>query len=349
MSRVRAAQQEDASKTNAYVFIPQALRDAFRSRIDSWLDSMAPSATTHELTRKNVYIFPNLRGFGYLIVTMVLWLIGTNYQNNLVLAASFFMAALFVVAILHTYLNLKDLEVTVKGAAPVFAGDSAHFLVKLKNTTTRQFENIELYWQYNPQGEAAINIPAQESAVAEVAFPAPKRGWLTPGRLCIQTTYPLGMLRCWTWLNFDCKALVYPQPIEIPPPNSSEIEGDKEAEHPIKGGEDFSGLDRYRPGDALRNIAWKASARGKGLFVKEYSQNESCEIWLDYFSALAMDMEAKLSGLCYWAIEYDKLNENYGLHLPGVKIEPASGDAHTQRVLTALAEFDAHYNTAGRG
>lgn len=302
---------------------------------------MAPAGHSHQLTRKNVYIFPNSRGFGYLIVTTVLWLIGTNYQNNLVLGAAFLMAALFVIGIMHTYSNLKGLEVSVKGAQPVFVGDSAHFLIKLTNSSSRSFENVELFWQYNPEGGRATQVDSHSDRIEEVAFPAKRRGWLHPGRLCVQTTYPLGLLRCWTWVNLESKALVFPKPIEIPEPASSSIDGDSDTEHPIKGGEDFSGLDKYRAGDPLKNIAWKASARGKGLYVKEFSQNESREIWLDYFTASASGLEAKLSGMCFWALEYDKKNENYGLHLPSLKIEPAKGDAHTQQVLKELALFES--------
>lgn len=339
---MNTASEGNAQTNNAiYSLVRQTVIFSwFRKRIDKWLDKMAPAAASHTLTRKNVYIFPNLRGFGFLVVTAVLWLIGTNYQNNLVLAAAFFMAALFVISMLHTYLNLKGLQISAKGGAPVFAGETAHFVVKLNNVTGRQFENVQLFWQGNPIGEAATSVGANESETVEVALPAFKRGWLKPGRLCAQTDYPLGLLRCWTWLNLECSVLIYPKPLEIPAPESSALEGDLEAEHPIKGGEDFSGLDRYRPGDSLRNIAWKASAKGKGLFVKEYSQNESKEIWLDFYSAQASGIENKLSGLCYWAMEFDKTNENYGLSLPNVKVEPSVGDAHTERVLKALAEFN---------
>lgn len=320
--------------------LPSFLRNMIQARLERWWDSMAPISKRHTLTRKNVYIFPNARGIGYLIVTMVLWLIGTNYQNNLVLGAAFLMAALFVVGIMHTYLNLKGLVLNVKGAQPVFAGESAHFLLKLSNPTSRNFDSVELFWQRNHSGGRSTSIDANSDTIVEVAFPTARRGWLKPGRLCLQTDYPLGLIRCWTWVNLECQVLVYPAPVEVPEPKSSSIEGDTEMEHPIKGGEDFSGLDKYRAGDPLKNIAWKASARGKGLYVKEYSQNESRELWLDYLTISASGLEEKIAGMCFWALEYDKSNENYGLNLPGLKVEPAAGDAHTQHILKELAQFE---------
>jgi uncharacterized protein (DUF58 family) len=49
--------------------------------------------------------------------------------------------------------------------------------------------------------------------------------------------------------------------------------------------------------------------------------------------------EQRLSHLCYWALEYDGSNTEYGLRLPGVLIEPDSGERHRDQVLQALALF----------
>jgi uncharacterized protein (DUF58 family) len=50
-------------------------------------------------------------------------------------------------------------------------------------------------------------------------------------------------------------------------------------------------------------------------------------------------VEQRLSHLCYWALEFDRQEEEYGLRLPGVVIEPGMGERHRDQVLQALALY----------
>ena len=52
-------------------------------------------------------------------------------------------------------------------------------------------------------------------------------------------------------------------------------------------------------------------------------------------------MEQRLSNLCYWALQYAARGDEYGLRLPGVTIEPGTGQRHQEQVLKALALFGA--------
>jgi uncharacterized protein (DUF58 family) len=50
-------------------------------------------------------------------------------------------------------------------------------------------------------------------------------------------------------------------------------------------------------------------------------------------------VEQRLSHLCYWALEFERLNEEYGLRIPEVLIQPGSGEKHCNEVLKALALY----------
>jgi uncharacterized protein (DUF58 family) len=50
-----------------------------------------------------------------------------------------------------------------------------------------------------------------------------------------------------------------------------------------------------------------------------------------------MGTERRLSHLCYWALQFESRNEEYGLRLPGLVLEPGVGERHRDRVLQALA------------
>ncbi len=312
-------------------------RAAWQRRFFRWIDKRAPRARQISLNRKNLYIFPNRTGFLYLAMTLVIWLLGTNYQNNLILALAYLMISLFVVAIHHTFANLSGISVRFISATPAFAGEPASFVLEFETRHKRGSENVEICWQGGERHTFALN-PAEPQRV-NLRAPSKVRGYLHPGRLLIQSRFPLGIIRCWSWLNLEAVALIYPQPIAIDEPHHQASSGREEGGSSTRGGDDFSGLREYQAGDPIKHIAWKQYAQNKGLFTKEYEAYFSADKWLDWHS-LNQLQELRLSGLCYWALHYERQQIPYGLSLPGLTLEPALGEYHLQTVLKALAQFN---------
>lgn len=315
------------------------LRAHFRARFFRFLDKRNPRANFHKLNTKNLYIFPGKRGFIFLGFVLVLWMLGTNYQNNLILGLSFLLISLFVVSILHTYANLAGLEIQVKGASNAHVGEVVEFYIGIHNPRKASCDGLALRWQESTLDDTLVQLESYSTIQAHVPISAIKRGVLSPKRLLVESEFPLGLLRCWTWLSFDTSALVYPKPIEAPINQDSVAEEGGDGEHPVKGGDDFNALNNYREGDPIKRIAWKLYAKDRGLFTKEFSQNVSRELWLDYNSVAADDVEDKLSALCYWALRLHQEDENYGLILPSERISPGKGENHKAKVLESLARF----------
>lgn len=317
-----------------------ALREQWQKRFFLWLDRRSPHRHQHSLTLKNLYIFPTRRGFMFLLFVMVLWLLGTNYQNNLILALTFLLISVFIVSILHTFANLAGLDITLKGAANAFAGENVEFFFSIENTSRRDSNGIALRWQESLLDASFCDSEQKTLTSVTVPLQTERRGHVRPQRLLMESEYPLGLLRCWTWLNFDAHALVYPKPIERPLANAAVADEQGDGEHPARGGEDFNALHEYVPGDPIKHIAWKLYARDRGLFTKEFSQNISRELWLDFFQVASNDVEQKLSALCFWALQFSSKDEQFGMILPGKKISPNKGENHKARVLEALASYE---------
>ncbi|MFL0799904.1 MAG: DUF58 domain-containing protein [Agarilytica sp.] len=278
----------------------------------------------------------------FLLFVLVLWLLGTNYQNNLILALTFLLISIFIVSILHTFSNLAGLDIELKGAGNAFVGENVHFTITVNNSSTRASNGVSMCWQGSELSSSDFDCEEKSSLSVHVDMLAKRRGHINPKRLLVECEYPLGLLRCWTWLKFDAHALVYPAPIKVDLVNSSVEDDDGDGEHPVKGGEDFSAFREYQPGDPIKHIAWKLYARERGLYTKEFSHNISREIWLDFFQVQSQDVELTLSALCYWALEFSQRDENFGLVLPGIKIAPNKGENHKARTLEALAKFEAY-------
>jgi uncharacterized protein (DUF58 family) len=311
-------------------------RQRWQKRFFYWTDKRAPLATSHTLTHKNLYTFPNFQGFLFLGLILVLWVMGTNYQNNLILGLCYLLVSLFVVSILHAYANLAGISIRFINAQPTFAGEKAGFVLELR-VDHQGSEAVQLRWE---QGEAeTVSLKPGEPQRITLWLTSHQRGYLRPGRLLVHSSFPLGIIRCWTWLRLDAKALVYPLPIVSQEPRGVSGEGKEDGGSQSLRGDEFSGLRTYVPGDSIKHIAWKQYAQDKGLYTKEYQQLLSAEKWLAWDS-LHLPQEERLSGLCYWALHYDQQHIPYGLQLPGLQLTPDQGSNHLTNVLSALALFN---------
>jgi len=308
----------------------------WEQRFFRWVDKRAPRTQRMRLNRNNLYIFPNLSGGLFLVVIAVIWALGTNYQNNLVLATSYLLVSLFVVAIYHTYANMAGMNIAYRYALPGFAGDDIGFVLELTCAHKHGCHHLELRW---PKGDSqVIGLSPNEPQLITLWAKNTERGYFRPGRLLVQSHFPLGIIRCWTWINLDACALVYPSPIACDEPHAQTDNGAQDGGKVVSGGDDFYGLRAYQEGDPIKHIAWKQYAQEKGLFSKQYQHTLSAEKWLDW-NSLTLTTELRLSGLCHWALFYEQKHIPYGLALPGLTIEPSLGEAHQQAVLSALATF----------
>ena len=314
------------------------LQNPIRKRFFKLVDRRNKVGNSHQLTQKNLYIFPSKLGFGYVGLLIVVWLIGTNYQNNLVLALVFILMSVFFLAISHTFVNIVSLRIQFVKMIPVYAGDEAFFVFNVSNPSNKYRDAIELKWQ-DEATKIVIDIPPSDSVTVSIPHATSRRGYLVPQRLLIQSYYPFGLFRCWTWVRWDIQSLVYPRPVEVLRSESTVTDEEGDGAHPTRGGDDYSGLHEYRPGDQIKHIAWKSYAREQGLYTKEFSQNVSKELWLDLDTAHGHNLEHKLSGLTYWANRYVSEDEYFGLRLAGEVIQPEKGEAHKHLILQKLASF----------
>ncbi len=319
----------------------EKLLDNRKASYFRFIDKRIVAADQHTLSRKNLFIFPTARGFIYLFIAIFLWVLGTNYQNNLILALAFFMVSLFVLAILLTFQNLNKLVIKFNGlAGDAFADQEAQFKVVLSKSSRQGAEEIQLAWFGSEREFTAIHYAQHSEEEHYLTYFCQQRGLHKLPRLRIQSYFPLGIIRCWTWLSWEQPIVIYPKPLNGSLGSLTKgTDDDADGLHPVKGGEDFSGLKQYVSGDPLRRVAWKTFAKGQGLFVKDFNESLSSEKWLDYDVVVGMSKEDKLSILSFWVLHLYQEDECFGLHLPNTTIKPSSGRAHRNDCLKKLAEF----------
>lgn len=307
---------------------------------DRWLKRRIPTAPQVRLNHRQIFIIPTRAGLALLLLLIIMLVGAINYQNSLVYAVTFIIGSLFWVSLHHTYRNLASLELHAAGSRPVFAGEAAPLHLRLL-ATRHEHQALTLSWpQTQPQ---RLDVERDGDTRLTLYHPVTKRGWFSPGRLRIETRYPLGWFVAWSLVDLDWQVLVYPKPLKAPLPALGVGAGEEEGEQPQgEGVDDFQGLRHYQPGDSRRRLDWRAWSRGQGLHSKVFADEPRHNtLWLDLEQAAGLDLEQRLGTLCGWIMQLELESRPYGLRLPGREISPAQGENHRDACLRALALYGA--------
>ncbi|MBF0144118.1 MAG: DUF58 domain-containing protein [Magnetococcales bacterium] len=292
---------------------------------------------------RDIFVFPGPAGRVFVLLFGVMLLGSLNYNINLGFVLTFLLGGIFFVSILHTWKNLHGLRLHRGLPEAVFAGEMARFPIGLENREGAERFALSLSWDsMKGHSSSGIDLPPGGWSWSHLTLRATARGWLPAPPFRIETWYPLGLIRAWSHGHLAMACLVYPRPeaAAVPLPFGGGAEGE-EGGNRWAGGDDFQGLQSHRPGEGSRSIHWKVSARLESLVKKCFSGGERPRILLEWEALPPMPVEAKLSRLCRWVLEAAAQDLAYGLTLPGLVLEPDSGEDHRRRCLEALALFDA--------
>lgn len=315
----------------------------WHNRVSRWLDRRIPKARQFNLSHKSIFIFPSKFGWLYLLLCLGIFILGTNYQNNLMQLLCFFLIALFLLNLFVAYLNFAKLSVQLGKTNNVYAGE--HVQLPLWINQSEQPEQnaqglLEFgFWKHPPLLATDISTPDNP---VKVAWGSQTRGLVVIPRVTISSFYPMGLFRCWTHLGFDTRVLAYPAPVPCSLQLTAQLHSDEpeSAVSAQSGYDDFDSLKSYRPGEPLYHVAWKQFAKGQGMHSKQFSTAVSTSGWLQLLPCSADELEQRLGQLCYQVNELTKRGQHFGLDLGSIKIEPDNGPQHQQQCLEALATFD---------
>ena len=314
-------------------------------RLAAWFYGYkAPERGPIVLGHRRVYIVPSRLGLFFGASLAILLAGSINYALSLGFALTFLLAGMGLAGMVHTARNLARLTLRAGRAEPVFAGEAARFTLLLANAG--EFDRPEILVRHLAGGaQCVVDVAASSGAEAALAVPAARRGWLPLGRVMLETRFPLGLFRAWSYVEPDCRCLVYPRPDgdSLPPPSPSTQAGGARAH--AQGSDDFSGLRAYQPADSPRHVAWKSvarsdtqHARSDGMLTKQFAGDALAEMWLDLEDLPAsLGLEARLSRLTGWVLAAERGGAHYGLRLPGIELAPGRGDAQRAACLEALA------------
>ncbi len=174
-----------------------------------------------------------------------------------------------------------------------------------------------------------------------------RRGPVTLGPVRISTTFPFGLAKKSMAFYQNTEFLVRPRLAPLKPGIIDGVSGRGEAGSRLKktrGGEEFYALREYLPGDSLRAVAWRSTARRGHAVVREMASRPSRRLWvvmdLAGLEDRAVERVISVAGaLCVRALD---AGLEPGLALAGGRVlEPArSGRRHIAYLHDSLARLD---------
>lgn len=313
-----------------------SLRQRIKRYWTAWVHQRIPAQKTIQLNQRSIFIFPNTQGALFILALAAMFIGGVNYQNSLILGLTFFLTGLFLVVILQTYRNLSGLKFSSETAEPGFVDEFVMYTITVQSKNTYSHESIEIGFVKLDQQTCAVE-PGDTTKV-NLFIPAKVRGRQKPGRLLVQTCFPLGLLRAWSWVDLELEGLVYPKPLEGAKPLQAIAADHHENPAKVSGVDDFAGLNTYQPGDPLSRVYWKVLARGLPLATKSFEQPMTQASWLSK-DAIRGDLEFQLQVLTFWVLKLTQSQAPFGLDLGHQRIPVNSGAEHKLECLRALALY----------
>ncbi|MCC5825251.1 DUF58 domain-containing protein [Alkalimonas sp.] len=183
----------------------------------------------------------------------------------------------------------------------------------------------------------AARTKVSQGQQATLHWPALKRGHYPIDSVLVYTEYPLGLIRCWSYLPVQLHYWVYPTPTE---PTALLPGVDPKSDHNQLAPEELPDqLKAYQPGDSIRRLHWKRLARQPDSPVVKISEQQpkADPRWLQVPPLHGAALEQCLSEVCYQLLELEAKQVSYGLKTPAGDLPLGQGSLHLQQCLQRLA------------
>jgi uncharacterized protein (DUF58 family) len=286
---------------------------------------------------------PTGPGWTLMLILTAMLVASVNYGNNMAYILCFLLTSLVMIAYLYTRNNLKGLEIANVLSQPVFAGEPLHFTFELHNRTRGPRTAIYASAsgaKLEEEFSGPFSVLPLSRTSGNISISTTQRGRFVLPKLTLLTYYPLGLFKVTLQIPVDKVYIVYPQPSGTRQWPGTEIHDDDVSEgFYARGGDDFVGVRPYRPGESMHHVDWKAFARGRPLSIKEFTGGGSEQLWFDWNQLQGIDIEQRLSQLTRWVLEADQSGKEFGLRLPGSRVELDCSPGHTVKCLETLAVF----------
>lgn len=295
-----------------------AVTQFFRAWQQRYLSKHLPATDEVQLHQHQLFVFPTPLGFYWLGLAALCYLLGTNYQNNLILLLGYWLLSLWLLCIVLAFRNLHRLAIRAPNELDVQAGQPYQVPLQLSRTCTALHISIH----DAPPLVVTTTTPS-------LLLSASKRGVLPLPRFKIWSDYPLGLIRCWTYPQLTCQIWLTPVPHLLPHLTAAQTP-DAQTKDSVDGAR------AYQHGDPLRHVDWPRLARQQRLVVRTYSGDRTRREVLLEGHQVSEELASHFAAIVQQAKER---KTPLALRLPHQQLPADSSATHYRQLLRALAAW----------
>ena len=251
--------------------------------------------------------------YSLLVVVLLFGLFLEAYMHNfnLVYIMLFFVFSSAFSAGTFGLFNIGRLEIAFAHCERLFAGKEGRCFFRISNPAAMHAWAIRLHC--DEKVTELGRIEAHRTIQAAIRITPQKRGWLRCSDCSLQSLFPLSTVRFVLSFEPCLDTIVYPHPSGEP------LRSFLMRQRAAFGEEnDFDGLQAYSGTENLSRIHWPSVAKGEPA-VKNFEHEGRMEkLEFDFYLAGKSD-EERLSQLCLWVLECEKMGEPFVIRMPHKK------------------------------
>ena len=221
---------------------------------------------------------------GLLAAALIFFVVGVIYGLGQIYVMFSAVVALPVASYLVGWWTLRGLR--VRRSMPAEAAEGETVPVKLTVANPGRFGRFlfrledrlpEWLASGRPGGVVQRLMGGEQETLAYSLRPT-RRGVYQVGPVALTTTDPAGLFRFGRHAGEAAELVVYPAPVPVPEVRvggDPTVGGREPTRRPAQDGTDFHSVREYMPGDDLRRIHWKSTARLGVFNVLEFEQSLS--------------------------------------------------------------------------
>ena len=319
---------------------------------DNYLQKRIPIKNSVKLNINNTFILPSTFGWCCIGIVVCLFVLGTNFQNNIILLLCYFILAMVLLAVFHSYFFFIQHEFTFLDISPDYENRQPLLPIQIKSTLDYKGATLVFSVDNKVKGRHS-----QTNASQTIKLPIGKyvRGYYKCPQVKLSATYGFGLFNCWSILNPTLTFFVYPSPQKSAMTlfrTNSDAQLDHASDSQYVISDDLQGIREHQITDPINHVSWKHVAKGQGMLTKDFSENRGISGWLRLQDLSHLSTEEALRCLCYQIQQLDKDQVQFGVDLGECKILPTEGQAHLHQCLVQLALYQpssSHVNNASDG
>ncbi len=218
-------------------------------------------------------------GWGYVVILVLALLAAWNTGTNLLYIVVGGLSSFVVLSYLLSFFLLRHVTMTRVAPKAAYRGQPFQIHVQIENRR-RWFASLFLRIEKSNRKAGSAGfiacLPAGTAARLSVEGCFDKRGEHQLEEFWLVCAFPFGLIERRRKIVDDIRVLVYPR-VHIVRANALQRlpSAARMSTQPSDDGDEYYGLREYVPGDDIRRIAWRISARLGKWIVRELAQYQS--------------------------------------------------------------------------